>query len=143
MKLNEIAKITGKKAKRIGRGESSGKGKTSGRGMKGQKARGKLPLSFEGGQLPIIKRLPFQRGVGNSKAGKKVVVSLSKLEVFASGARIDAQALIEKNLLTRADLKKKIKVVAGKIDKPLEVLLPVTSEAKKAIEKAKGKVGNV
>lgn len=64
MKLSNLPKIKQNPKKRLGRGQGSGKGKTSGRGMKGQKARSKTQLGFEGGQLKLIKRLPFVRGVG-------------------------------------------------------------------------------
>src|SRR3989344_5360691 len=70
MRLETLPKITTKSAKRVGRGHGSGKGKTSGRGTKGQKARGKLPIThphFEGGSRPLIKRLPIRRGKGNPK----------------------------------------------------------------------------
>ena len=143
MKLNELVKLTSKKSQRVGRGEASGKGKTSGRGMKGQKARGKLPVSFEGGQLPIIKRLPFRRGIGNRKPPAKLTINLSRLEVFASGATVDSEALLKEKLIKAVDLGKKIKIVAGKIDKPLKILIPTTLSAKKTIEKAKGSVSDV
>src|SRR3972149_9387789 len=96
MKLSLLSSIKAKyKSKRIGRGESSGKGKTSGRGMKGQKARGKIKPEFEGGQLPIIKRLPFQRGIGNKSLKKTKTVSLSQLE------KIDSKEVIDINLLRK------------------------------------------
>jgi large subunit ribosomal protein L15 len=142
MKLNELSVNVKRSKKRVGRGESSGKGKTSGRGMKGQKARGKLPLSFEGGQLPIIKRLPFKRGIGNKKSQTKLAISLSSLKVFKSGELVDLDSLVEQGVILKSDLNKKIKIVAGKIDKVLNVDLPTTKEAKKAIEKAKGSVKN-
>ena len=72
MKLDQLPKITTKKKKRLGRGYGSGKGgHTVGRGAKGQKARGKVKLGFEGGQLPLIKRLPLKRGKGKFKSFKK------------------------------------------------------------------------
>ncbi|MDP2671815.1 MAG: 50S ribosomal protein L15 [bacterium] len=143
MKMHELGKVVSKRAKKVGRGESSGKGKTSGRGMKGQKARGKLPLSFEGGQLPIIKRLPFQRGVGNKRPGSKLAVSLSSLEIFNSGDSVNLDSLVEKKIISASDATKKIKIVAGKISKALNIQLPTTQSAKKEIEKSKGKVEHV
>jgi large subunit ribosomal protein L15 len=65
MNLSDLPKIKTKKLRRVGRGESSGKGKTSGRGAKGQKQHGNVKIGFEGGQLPIYKRLPQRRGKGN------------------------------------------------------------------------------
>ena len=140
MSLSKLEKITQRTKKRVGRGESSGKGKTSGRGMKGQKARGKIPLSFEGGQLPLIKRLPFQRGVGNRRSREKLAVQLSALGVFAADAKVDLESLVEKGIIQVADKAKKIKIVAGKIDKPIHLSLPATKEAKRLIEKVKGTV---
>ena len=67
MELNKLAKTTVKTKKRLGQGHGSGRVKTSGRGTKGQKARGKIPLRFEGGALPLIKRMPFHRGKGKNK----------------------------------------------------------------------------
>lgn len=71
MELFNLPKLKGKskKKKRLGQGLGSGKGKTAGRGHKGQKARGKVAVGFEGGQLKLIKRLPFMRGIGN-RAGR-------------------------------------------------------------------------
>lgn len=71
MSLSNLVKIKQKPQKRIGRGQGSGKGKTAGRGMKGQKARSQPKLGFEGGQLKLIKRLPYVRGVGFRKAHKR------------------------------------------------------------------------
>lgn len=71
MNLNYLPKIKSKPKKRIGRGQGSGKGKTAGRGLKGQKARNRTRLGFEGGQLKLIKRLPFVRGVGFKGPYKK------------------------------------------------------------------------
>lgn len=143
MTLNNLMAIKTRTKKRVGRGESSGKGKTSARGMKGQKARGKLPLSFEGGQLPIVKRLPFQRGIGNRPAKEKLALSLSQLAAFKEGEEVNIKTLIAKGIITEADKNKKIKLVDGKLDKALKVALPASATAKKAIEKAKGNLANV
>lgn len=141
--LNNLIAIKSRTKKRVGRGESSGKGKTSARGMKGQKARGKLPLSFEGGQLPIVKRLPFRRGIGNRPAKEKFALSLSRLEIFKEGEKVDIGALVDKGIIAEADKNKKIKIVAGKIEKALKIALPASAAAKKAIEKAKGSLIDV
>ena len=141
MKLSSLSSIKAKyKSKRIGRGESSGKGKTSGRGMKGQKARGGVKPEFEGGQLPIIKRLPFQRGIGNKSLKKTKTITLSQLE------KIDSKELVDIKFLRKLKIVPKsrnfyVKVVAsGKISKPVSIKLPATKKAKKLIEALKGKV---
>ncbi|MCH8820972.1 50S ribosomal protein L15 [Patescibacteria group bacterium] len=141
MNLSSLGKIRLKKrAKRIGRGESSGRGKTSGRGTKGQKARGKIKPEFEGGQLPIIKRLPFQRGIGNKSLKKSVTITLDQLD------RLDARSIVSmetlrKNKILSSSQNFYAKIVAtGKISKPLIVKIRITKKAKKIIEAAKGRV---
>ncbi len=144
MKLNNLESIkTIKPAKRVGRGESSGKGKTSGKGYKGQKSRGrgKIRLGFEGGQLPLIKRLPFRRGVGNNLAQKTLTVTFDQLAVFAANDVVEKKSLIEKGILPKTFKPVKIKVVAkGTLSKPLVFKIEVSDKAQKEIEKAKGKV---
>lgn len=143
MKLSSLKSINEnqRKSKRVGRGESSGKGKTSSRGMKGQKARGNIKPGFEGGQLPIIKRLPFQRGVGNKPSKKVMTVTLDKLDKFESKKVVDLEALRKSNFLPKSQRIEAKVVAKGKLTKPLTVKLPVTKKAKIFIEKAKGKVG--
>ena len=68
MKLSQLPRTVSRPKKRLGRGHGSGKVKTSGRGTKGQKARGHMPIGFEGGQLPLIKRLPLLRGKSKNKS---------------------------------------------------------------------------
>ena len=143
MELNEILKIMKTPTKRLGRGESSGKGKTSGKGNKGQKSRGrgKIRLGFEGGQLPLIKRLPFRRGVGNHLAKNTLTITLDQLSVFVSGETVEPKTLLEKGLLKKAARPDLIKIVAkGALDKPLTVKVSCTREARIAIEKNKGRV---
>ena len=141
MKLSNLSGLKIRtKSKRVGRGESSGKGKTSGRGMKGQKARYKIKPEFEGGQLPIIKRLPFLRGVGNKSRKNTITITLTQLVGIDSKESID-ENLLRKSKLIPASRKFVVKVVAsGKLTKPLKVKLSTTAEAKKIIEIAKGKV---
>src|SRR6476659_9834384 len=89
------------RVKRLGSGESSGHGKTSGKGHKGQKARsgGSLRLGFEGGQMPLIRRLP-KRGFNNAAFHKNyMIVNLSDLSVFKEGTEINEQLLREKKML--------------------------------------------
>jgi large subunit ribosomal protein L15 len=147
MKLNQLSSVKNiKKSKRVGRGESSGKGKTSGKGYKGQKSRGrgKIRLGFEGGQLPLIKRLPFRRGVGNNLAKKTLTITLSQLAVFAANEVVDEESLLKKGLLSKTFNPDQIKVVAkGEISRPLIFKVAVSAKAEKEIEKAKGKVEKI
>ncbi|HSX58063.1 MAG TPA: 50S ribosomal protein L15 [Candidatus Saccharimonadales bacterium] len=144
MKLNNLDSIKNlKEAKRIGRGESSGKGKTSGKGHKGQKARGrgKVRLGFEGGQLPLIKRLPFRRGVGNNLAKKTLTITFSQLENFSVNEIVNEENLLKKGLLLKTARPDRIRVVAkGELTKPLTFKISASKAAIKQIEKAKGKI---
>ncbi|MEI7958463.1 MAG: 50S ribosomal protein L15 [Verrucomicrobiota bacterium] len=115
------------RVKRLGCGESSGHGKTSGKGHKGQKARsgGSIRLGFEGGQMPLIRRLP-KRGFNNAEF-KTVwaTVNVGQLNVFEDGATVNEAALLEKNLirgkydgvkvLATGDLTKKLVVAVDKL----------------------------
>jgi large subunit ribosomal protein L15 len=139
--LNSVKNL--KKAKRVGRGESSGKGKTASKGNKGQKSRGrgKIRIGFEGGQLPLIKRLPFRRGVGNSLSKSILTLTLTKLNIFEDGETVDQASLLKKGLLKKTFKPDQIKIVGtGELKKSLTVSVDTTNSAKKAIEKAKGSV---
>ncbi len=143
MNLSNVTKIKPTATKRVGRGESSGKGKTSGKGYKGQKSRGrgKIRLGFEGGQLPLIKRLPFRRGVGNRLAKKTLTITLNQLSVFDSGETVDSKTLIEKGILKKSARPDFIRIVAkGEINKPLKIKVSYTKSAEAAIVKAQGSV---
>ena len=131
-----------KERKRLGRGPGSGTGKTCGKGHKGQKSRsggGKGPW-FEGGQMPIYRRLR-KRGFKNPFRVAYQVVNLDMLSSrFKDGDRVDAQSLKEKRLIRK--LHEPIKVLArGEIDKALTLSVEAVSEkAREAIEKAGGKI---
>lgn len=105
MKLNELAPAPGatKAPKRLGRGTGSGVGKTSGKGHKGQKARsgGGVRPGFEGGQMPLSRRLP-KRGFTNIFAKQYAVINLSDLTKFKDGETVNAQSLIEKGVIKKA-----------------------------------------
>lgn len=142
MKLQELSPAPGsvRDVKRIGRGHGSGQGKTAGKGHKGQKARagrGMRP-GFEGGQMPLQRRVP-KRGFVNIFATKYATVNLAALNAFEDGAVVDAEAL------QKAGLVKKtydgIKVLAnGTLAKKLTVKVSAYSEAAKAkIEAVGGK----
>ena len=142
MKLHELHPAFGstKEAKRIGRGHGSGNGKTAGKGHKGQKARaghGMRP-GFEGGQMPLQRRLP-KRGFNNIFAEEWIAINLSALEVFEDGSVVDAQALAQKGIIKKANLP--VKVLAnGKLEKKLNVKLNAYSaSAAQKIEALGGK----
>jgi len=126
MRLHNLKPRPGAKhrTKRLGIGESSGHGKTSGRGGKGQTARsgGSIRLGFEGGQMPLLRRIP-KRGFSNKVFGTHLaIVSVEALNAFADGATVTPEALIEQGLLKKlldgvkilgdGDLKKKLTVKA-------------------------------
>src|SRR6478609_9742630 len=101
MKLNEITDNEGstKNRKRLGRGIGSGSGKTGGRGVKGQKARSGVAINgFEGGQMPIYRRLP-KRGFNNIFRGDFVVVSLGPIQVAIDAKKLDASKAIDADAL--------------------------------------------
>ena len=142
MKLHELQPAAGSVTapKRVGRGVGSGLGKTSGKGHKGAKARsggGKGP-GFEGGQMPLTRRLP-KRGFTNIFATEYAIVNVSKLDMFEDGAVVGAKELIEAGLLKKeldgvkilgnGDLTKKLTVRAAKF----------TGAAKEKIEALGGK----
>ncbi len=143
MKLHELSPAAGSKkdARRVGRGHGSGWGKTAGKGHKGQKARsgGGVRPGFEGGQMPLQRRVP-KRGFNNIFAKKVVTVSLSDLNrKFEDGAEVTIDALVAAGVVKNSF--DAVKVLGnGKIDKKLNVKVSAYSEsAKTAIEAAGGK----
>lgn len=142
MKLHELSPVPGSthESKRIGRGHGSGNGKTAGKGHKGQKARaghGMRP-GFEGGQMPLQRRVP-KRGFNNIFAEEIVAINLSSLEAYENDAVVDAAALAEKGIIKKAN--STVKVLGnGKLTKKLTVKLNAFSaSAAKKIEEAGGK----
>jgi large subunit ribosomal protein L15 len=144
MSLHTLVKITKKAKRRLGLGHGSGRSKTSGRGTKGQKARRRIALSFEGGALPLIKRMPFLRGKNrnNSYNQKPVVLNVEDLSSFAKGATVDVKSLIAAKLVKQNEVKKKgVKILgSGELTIALTVKVPVSAVAKTKIEKAGGSV---
>ena len=142
MKLHELSPIPGSTqvGKRKGRGCGTGNGKTAGRGHKGQKARsgGKVRVGFEGGQMPLARRVP-KRGFNNIYAKPLTAVNVTVLNAFEDGNVVDAAALIEKGVIS--ECKYGLKVIAnGKLTKKLTVKAVKFSESAKAkIEEAGGK----
>ena len=144
MKLHELSPNPGsrQRRKRVGRGDSSGLGKTAGRGEKGQKSRtgSKVRPFFEGGQIPLFRRLP-KRGFNQPDHIEYALANLNILEDnFAAGDVVDAESLRAKKLLGKAE--KMIKILAnGELTKALTVKAEKFSAAAKAkIEAAGGKV---
>ncbi len=142
MKLNQLTATPGatKARKRIGRGYGAGTGKTAGKGHKGQKARaghGMRP-GFEGGQMPLQRRIP-KRGFNNIFGKDIVSVNVGSLNRFEDGAAVDAAALIEAGVIKKCG--DGVKVLAhGELNKKLTVKASAVSEAAKAkIEAAGGK----
>ena len=104
MKLHELSPAAGanRPSKRIGRGPASGQGKTAGKGHKGQKARsgGSIRPGFEGGQMPLQRRIP-KRGFNNIFATKYATVNVAALDKFEDGATVDAAALKDAGLISK------------------------------------------
>ena len=142
MKLNQLTATPGstKERKRIGRGYGSGTGKTAGKGHKGQKARaghGQRP-GFEGGQMPMQRRLP-KRGFNNIFAKEIAAVNVGALNKFEDGTSVDAAALVEAGILNKNCDGVKI-LSNGKLEKKLTVKANAFSAAaKEKIEAAGGK----
>lgn len=142
MKLNELSPAEGSKKapKRIGRGHGSGQGKTAGKGHKGQNARsgGGVRPGFEGGQMPLQRRIP-KRGFNNIFAVKPVVINVSDLEKFTDGTVVDTELLKAAGLIKKTDAGVKI-LGNGELTKNLTVKAAAFSaSAKEKIEKAGGK----
>jgi large subunit ribosomal protein L15 len=136
-----------KRRKLLGRGESSGHGKTCCRGGKGQTARsgGTIRIGFEGGQMPLYRRLPkFGFNSRNQALGVAgwANVTLAQLNAFDDGAVVDANALAEKGLLTQLDLRRGVKILAnGELKKKLTLKVSrVSAAAKSQIEAAGGSI---
>jgi large subunit ribosomal protein L15 len=145
MKQHDLRPTEGstQKRKRVGRGTGSGKGKTSTRGTKGQRARTGvgLRIGFEGGQLPLSKRLPKLRGFNNRFKVEYTPVNLDALDrLFDSGAQVTPAILAEAGLV--GDAKSPVVILArGEISKPLNVQTHRISEtAKSKLEAAGGSV---
>jgi large subunit ribosomal protein L15 len=108
------------KPKRVGRGRSSGHGKTSGRGTKGEKARSKIRPGFEGGQMPLQRRLPKLKGFKPRNKKEYQLVNVSKLNVFADGEQVTPEALQAHGLVR--EIPRDIKILgAGELERKLTV----------------------
>lgn len=143
MQLSKLSKIIGNSTskKRVGRGGGSGKGfHTTGKGHKGQNARSGhgIPVGFEGGQVPLYKKLPKTRGFKRSYQRKPVAVNLYSLDVFEKGSEVTPQTLLDKKLINQSDLKKEIKILGyGELKNKLTFSgVSFSKSAAKAIENA-------
>lgn len=148
MRVNSLFNVPGsrKPKKRIGRGNGSGTGRTGGRGEKGQKSRSGVAIKTEGGQMPIIKRLP-KRGFNSSKSISYTPISMVDIEFLIIEKRIDSSALINKALLVDIGYikseKTPVKLLAGVNKMNFKITLQLDAYSKTArelIEKAGGQV---
>jgi large subunit ribosomal protein L15 len=147
--LHSLPKIAARSKKRVGRGIGSGKGgHTSGRGQKGQRSRRTIPWSFEGGALPLSRRLPFWRGKGrlNPLSDNPVAINLNQLDKLPVGTVIDAGFLVKKGWVKNREIAVRgAKILGGgKLTKKLAIVgLKISASAKVAVEKAGGKVEEI
>ena len=142
MKLHELSPVSGSTHvnKRKGRGHGTGNGKTAGRGQKGQWSRsgGGVRVGFEGGQMPLARRVP-KRGFNNIFAKPMEVINLTALNKFEDGATVNVSDLLEKGILSKCEYGVKV-LGAGKLSKKLTVRANAFSASAKAkIEEAGGK----
>jgi large subunit ribosomal protein L15 len=139
VKLHDLkpGKESTKKRRRVGRGIAAGQGKTAGRGTKGQKARsgGSLPAYFEGGQLPLVRKLPFARGVGFRDPWRVrfTPVNLDRLAVFQEGSEVTPEVLVDAGIIKRAD---ELVVILGRG----ELAYPLTVKAHRFSTSARSKI---
>lgn len=147
MRQNELSPAPGskKERKRVGRGNGSGHGTYSGRGSKGQKSRSgfRMKPGFEGGQLPLIRRLPRKRGFTNIFRVEYNIVNLDKLSLFEAGSEVTPERLLAAGVVK--SLRHPVKILAGgDISHPLSVKADKFSAAARAkIEAAGGTVEEV
>jgi large subunit ribosomal protein L15 len=146
VKLHELRPQEGalKKRRRVGRGIAAGQGKTAGRGTKGQNARsgGGVRPYFEGGQLPLVRKLPFARGVGFRDPWRVqfTSVNLERLAIFQMEAEVTPETLVDAGIIKRAD---ELVVILGRgeLDHPLTVKAHrFSASARAKIEAAGGEV---
>lgn len=126
--------------RRVGRGDGSGRGTYSGRGSKGQKQRTSIKPFFEGGQLPLVKRLPYMRGFNNKWRTEYVPVNVSRLDVFEDNSEVGPAELSASGIITKSGVKIKI-LGDGEISTPLKVSAHgFSNSARTKIEAAGGSV---
>lgn len=141
MNLSQLPSLVRRPKKRLGRGHGSGRVKTSGRGTKGQKARGKVRMGFEGGQSSLVKRLPYLRGKGrnNSSKPKAFPIAMTKLNVLPKGTIVSLETLKKYRMI--GDRVSRVKLLgSGVVSVALIIKVPCSASAKEAIIKAGGSV---
>lgn len=141
MVILQLPRLVERSKKRLGRGHGSGKGKTAGRGTKGQKARGTVTAGFEGGQSPLARRMPYLRGKGvnHSPKQKPATVVIKSLNLLVDDSVVSLESLRSHNIIDNGVTSVKL-VAGGTLIKKLNVQVPCSGGAKKAIEKAGGSV---
>ena len=148
MKLNEITDNEGSthSRKRLGRGIGSGSGKTGGRGVKGQKSRSGVAINgFEGGQMPIYRRLP-KRGFNNIFASDYVVVSLARIQAAVDAGKLDAKSTVDAAALKAAGVIRRVKDgvrVLSDGELKAKLSLEVAGASKSAVEKIEKAGGSI
>lgn len=141
MNLHTLLPVVRGRKKRVGRGMGSGKGgHTTGRGQKGQKARGKIAVSFFGLKMKksLLKRIPLQRGKGKFKARPKpVVIGLAKLSHLPEGATVDVETLVKAGLLKQREASRGAKIVkdTDSFNRKLDLKIPVTRSVQELLAK--------
>jgi large subunit ribosomal protein L15 len=144
MNLSNLIKVTDKPKRRLGQGHGSGRVKTSGRGQKGQNARSARALNFEGGALPLTKRLPFRRGKDKNNAFKlkPVVINVKTLNLLKKDSVVDLKTLVSNNIINQQEAKTYgVKILGdGDLKIALTVKLPTSKSAAEKIKKAGGTV---
>lgn len=145
--MTSLPKIVGRRKKRLGLGGGSGKGfHTSSRGQKGQKARRRIHVLFEGFKTKksLIRRLPMQRGMGKFKPydKKPVIVNLEVLNLLPDGTEVNLPTLVKAGIITEKDAKVySVKILGGgKLTKKLTISLPISKSATSQVTKLGGKV---
>lgn len=143
--LSNLPKTTKRGKKRIGRGKRGARGAKSGRGTKGALKRGKMPLYFEGGALPLTKRIPMLRGKSKNKPLKEkpVIINVEELNRLRSGSVVTKERLIEEGLVKEKEAKRYgIKILGrGKLEKVIKIEgIKISAGAKKKIEAVGGEI---
>lgn len=141
--LHQLPKITQRKKRRLGQGSGTGRGTTAGRGTKGQKARGKVPMS----EIALFKHLPLRKGKYRNKPikGKPVIVNVKLLNLLPKNSIVDKDMLVSYRIIDAVQAKKyRVKILGnGELSLPLVVKLPCSSGAAKKIKSAGGKIETV
>ena len=133
MELNQLPSISHKSKRRLGQGHGSGRVKTAGRGTKGQKARYDIPLDFEGGALPLIKRLPFLRGKDRNKSiyAKPIVLDVASLNRLPQNTKVTIESLAKHQIVDKLAAETRgVKILGnGDVNVALVIQLPISKSA--------------